>query len=972
MVTRVIHFRRRRRNDNGNGLRLLIAGALAIILPFLLIAALGLGTAVGVYAYYVKDLPAPEEMSRQVRESFKTTRIYDRTGKTVLYEIFAPQWGNRTIVPLDQIPLYLRQATIAIEDRSFYENPGINPRGLARAVWSNFAMYVKEKFGIDLPYLGIPSQGGSSITQQLVKNVLIPPEERYRRLPSRKIKEVILSLEISRLYSKDQILEWYLNTVCYGNLAYGVEAAAQAYFGKHVQDLSLAECAMLAGLPQAPAANSPLENPERAKRRQHLVLEAMYREGYITLDELLAAKAEELHYVSKKFEIKAPHFVMYVRRLLEERYGPEMLYRGGLRVYTTLDLDMQRAAEEIARRHVERLKQEGHNVSNAALVAIRPATGEILAMVGSIDYFDKDIDGQVNIALAERQPGSAFKPFTYVTAFAQGYTPATMLMDVRTAFPDDPHPPYVPENYDRKYHGPQLLRHALACSYNIPAVKLLDMVGVRNVIDTAHRMGINTLTRDYYGLSLTLGGGEVTLLDMTYAYGVFANRGVMAGRPVPPDKLRPGFRELDPVAILRVEDAEGHVLEEYTAPQTKEVLSPQLAYLITHVLADREARIAGIGWNNPLELSRPAAAKTGSTTDWRDAWTIGYTPQLVTGVWVGNTDNEPMKNVPGSRGAGPIWHDFMEEVLADMPVEDFIRPDGLEEVEVCATSGLLPTEYCPHKIKEIFIKGTAPTTLCNIHQPFRICKASGKLATVHCPPDQVEEVVFEIFPPEAADWVRENNIPQPPTEYCDLHGPGIASGDVAITSPKPYAYLRGIVPIVGNVKADLGVYRLQYGEGLDPSSWTQIGGDHHNRVDNGTLEYWDVSQLNGLYTLQLTVVEKNGNQRQAAIQVTVDNISPTVGIIHPEPDAVYVMEEDEWVNIQAEAKDNFSMDRVEFYLDDELIGYTTVAPYTKKWIIKMAGEGPEEHTIHVVAYDSAGNRTESERVVINVIHKKEG
>ena len=960
------HILSRRRRNNGLP-RLLIGVTMAAILLVGLIGLSGLGAVAGVYAYYAKDLPAPEAIVT-AQEHFETTKIYDRTGQHLLYEIFDPHWGDRTIVPLHRIPKYLREATIAIEDKNFYQNPGINPRGLARAVWSHLAMYVKEKFGFDLPYSGVPTQGGSSITMQLVKNVLIPPEERYKRLVSRKIKEVILSLEISRLYSKDQILEWYLNNVYYGNLAYGVEAAAQVYFGKHVEDLNLAECAMLAALPQSPALN-PIDAPEEARKRQHLVLDAMALQGYITWDEARAAKFQKLDIKPReeRFDIRAPHFSIYVRKKLEEMFGPDMVYRGGLRVYTTLDLKLQNLAEKIARQHVAKLQKEGYDVSNAAVVALRPNTGEILVMVGSLDYWNEDIKGQVNMALAPRQPGSAFKPFTYVTAFAQGYTPATMVMDVRTAFPDPPHPPYVPENYSRKYHGPVRLRQALACSYNMPAVWLLSKVGVKNVINTAHRLGITTLNEEYYGLSLTLGGGEVRLLDMAYAFGVFANGGVMAGVPVPEEERIHGYREVEPVAILRVEDSEGNILWQYNSPETREVMSPQLAYLITDSLADNEARAPAFGLNSPLKLSRPAAAKTGTTNDYRDAWTIGYTPQLVCGVWVGNADNQPMGDVPGVRGAAPIWHDFMEEALKDEPVKEFVRPPGFEEVEVCSVSGLLPTEHCPHTVKEIFIKGTAPTTYCNVHQVFRINRETGKLATIYTPPELVEERVYEIYPPEAADWVRENEIPQPPTQYDTAYGPSPTSGEVAITSPAPYAYVRGLVPIMGNARADhFQLYRLEYGQGINPSAWIQIGGDHYNQVSGGQLELWDASGLDGLYTLQLSVVEKNGNYKQAAIQVTVDNTPPTVKLIYPYDGAVYVLEEDEYVNIQAEAVDNYSMDRVEYYLDGELLGYSTVPPYNTKWNIVADGT----HEIYVVAIDAAGNKAESEKVKIHVKHKK--
>jgi len=845
-------------------------------------------------------------------------------------------------------------------------------------------------------------------------------------LYSRKIKEFILALEISRRYSKDQILEWYLNSNFYGNLAYGVEAAAKVYFDKPVQELDLAECAMLAAVPQYPGLN-PIDAPEEARKRQHLVLDAMVRQGHITAEEAIAAKYQKLDIKAReeRYDLIAPHFSIYARKRLEEMFGPELVHRGGLRVYTTLDLEKQNLAQEIARKWIAELQAQKQNVSNAAVVVINPRTGEILVMVGSLDYWDEKIDGQVNVVLANRQPGSAFKPFTYVTAFSQGYTAATMIMDVRTAFPDPPYPPYVPENYDRKYHGPKRIRQSLACSYNLPAVKVLDMVGVKNVINTAHRMGITTLNEEYYGLSLTLGGGEVKLLDMTYAFSVFANDGTLAGLPVNEQRL--GYRELDPVAILRVEDRDGNIIWQYTAPETREVLSPQLAYLINDIMSDNNARAPMFGYESPLQLSRPAAVKTGTTNDFRDAWTIGYTPQIITGVWAGNSNNEPMERVAGSRGAAPIWHDFMEKVLEGMPVENFVRPPGFEEVEVCSVSGMLPTEHCPHKVREIFIEGTAPTAYCNVHQVFRVNRETGKLATVYTPPELVEETVYEIYPPEAADWVRQEGIPQPPTQYDIAYGPSPASGDVAIVSPAPYAYLRGTIPIIGNAKAqNFQLYRLEYGQGLNPSAWIQIGGDHYNQVANGPLEYWDVSGLDGLYTLQLSVVDGGGNYRKATIQVTVDNTPPEVELIYPYDGRTYVMEYDEYVNISASAVDNFSMDRVEFYLDDNLLSYSTIPPYNTKWTITMSDTIPipgtvvhgtqviqnpdgslttqvititqvltdsegmrmqvfangmtiiydthgytETHQIHVVAYDAAGNKAESEKVRIYVVHERE-
>jgi penicillin-binding protein 1C len=1027
--------RERRQRAKGGPGRLLLQvtlGVLALLLLGGVVTVLaGAGTAVGVYTYYAKDLPDPNEIVTR-QETFETTKIYDRTGKVLLMEVIDPRRGDRTLLPLEQIPEDFRNATIALEDKTFYSNIGIDPQGIVRAFWLNLQ--------------GQGVQGGSSITVQLVKNILIPEEERYEIKYSRKIKEAIMALEISRQYSKDQILEWYLNTNYYGNWAIGVEAASQVYFGKHASELSLAECAMLAPIVQYPAMN-PIDNPDIAKQRQKIALDRLTEEGYITQTEAAAAYAQNLDIRSsmlKRYDIVAPHFAMYVRKQLEDMYGAELLYRGGLQVYTTVDLDIQRIAEEEARAQVAALQEQGKDVSNAAVVVSRARTGEILAMVGSIDYWNEEIDGNVNVAIAPRQPGSSFKPFSYVTAFHQGYTAAQMVMDVHSCFDDYPNPPYCPENYDREYHGAQSFRTALARSFNIPAVKVLDLVGVGNVIRTAHAVGLNTLNQDldYYGLSLTLGGGEVWLLDMVYGYSVFANGGVMMGQPA---KLpRPGYRELDPVSILRVEDSNGQVLDEYRQPEARNVvladgreLSPQEAYLLTNVLSDNSARAAVFGSNSALRLSRPAAVKTGTTTDYRDVWTIGYTPQIVTGVWVGNNDNIPMEGVSSSRGAAPIWHNVMERIynegyaerLLGELVEAFPKPTGMTRMEVCAVSGLLPTEHCPNRVNALFIEGTEPTEYCNVHRVERVNRESGKLATACTPPELVEDRVYEVYPPEAADWVREQGIPQPPTQRDEIYGCSPEGGEVVILDPTLGGHVKEIVPIFGNARSgDFAFYRLEFGEGLNPSAWSQIGGDHYNQVDQNVLEYWDVRGLqDGLYTLQLTVVDNSQSFRRATIYVTVDNTPPTAAVGYPWPGRVYQVEAaDEWANLAADVSDNVQIDKVEIYLDNELVDFTVVEPYAVKWVLKMedvklnpnmepisetrvitnpdgtwsteevrvtwvdvSEDGKvitqtwesgfmvisstvgytESHLVHVVAFDAAGNMTESEGVRFYIIHE---
>jgi membrane peptidoglycan carboxypeptidase len=1027
--------RARRQNHRPGFFAWLLRGVAALILLVLIfnasVALAALGTVFGVYSYYAKDLPDPHAIETE-QENFETTKIYDRTGKVLLYEVFDPRLGDREYLTLDQIPQYCIDATVAVEDKTFWENPGFDPEGIARAFWQNLQ--------------GGAIQGGSSITQVLIKNIIIDPEERGQRSYARKIKEVILAAEITRRYEKPQILEWYLNTNHYGNLAYGIQAAAQVYFQKPASELSLAECAMLTPIPQFPLLN-PIDRPEEAKQRQGLTLEALVRDGYINQAEADAAFAESLEVkpIQERFDIVAPHFSIYVRKQLEEMFGPDLVYRGGLKVYTTLDLDLNNEAERIAREQVAKLMEEGHNASNACVAAIRPKTGEILAMVGSIDYWNEEIDGNVNVCVADpgRQPGSSFKPFTYATAFAQqALTPATMVMDIRRSFPDPPNPPYVPENYDRKYHGPVRLRQALARSYNIPAVWTLQQAGVRNVINTAHRMGITTLSGDFYGLALTLGGGEVKPLDMAYAFSVLGNMGVMAGQPVPPERQRPGYRTLDPVAILRVEDPAGNILWQYTQPETQQVLDPALAYLMTDILSDNDARAVAFGRNSDLYFEdRRVAAKTGTTNDFRDNWTIGFTPQIAVAVWVGNNDNEAMKDVTGLSGAAPIWHGVMAYYLRDKPAEWYLRPPGLVDVRVDATSGLLPTEHSPATVVEMFLEGSEPKTEDNVHQVFRVNRENGRLATVYTPPELVEERVYEIYPPEAVDWMRDNDLPQPPTEYDDAYGPPVAGGPVAIINPAPYQYVSGGLVISGNVMIDnFALYRLEYGQGLNPATWTQLGGDHTSQVDHGPLEFWDTANVpEGLYTLQLTAVRHDQTFQQAAVQVTVDNTPPEVTLLNPPDGKVYKMEDDEWVNIQVEAVDNVSMDRVEFYLDGYKTEEATVTPYSIRWTITMSDIIPvegtvitqtetvtnpdgtisdqvitltevitvpnpeviteplqymqiysggltiisdtttitpltgytETHTLKIIAYDAAGNKTESEVTSFSVIHDPE-
>lgn len=638
------------------------------------------------FVIFAKDLPSPTKLT--ARDSSLSTKIFDRSGK-LLYDIYGEK--NRALVRWDQLPGYVKDSTIAIEDKDFYKHQGFSPLGIGRAL---FKILFFQKV-----------EGGSTITQQVVKNTLLTPE----RTVTRKIKEFILAIQVERKYTKDEILQIYLNEVPYGGTAWGIEAAAQTYFGREARDLTLAEAVILAGLPQRPSYYSPYGvNPKAYIERAYDVARRMREDDKISREQEEQLKDEiiKVPFSANEQGIQAPHFVFYVRELLAERYGEKFVEQGGLRVTTSLDLELQEKVQTIVAQEVEKVKSL--KVGNGAAVVMDPATGEILAMVGSRDYFAKDYDGQVNVALSLRQPGSALKPFTYATAFKAGYTPAYLLMDVPTEFPGGvDQPPYKPVNYDGKYRGVQQIRFALGNSINIAAVKMLALVGVKNMLRTAYDAGLKTLeptdeNLSRFGLAITLGGGEVRLLDLTSGYATLAAEGV--------------FKE--PLAVLKVEDRSGRVLEEKEDEAGREVLGRDVVFLISHILADNNARSAVFGPGSGLNIGgRTVAVKTGTTDDKRDNWAVGYTKSRVVGVWVGNNDNSPMdpKIASGVTGATPIWNRIMSQVLLDQKDEGFAKPDNVEAREIDAFGGGLPCRDYP-KRSEYFIKGTEPTRDCLVQK----------------------------------------------------------------------------------------------------------------------------------------------------------------------------------------------------------------------------------------------------------------
>ncbi len=628
------------------------------------------------YAYFgvIKDLPSPKELT--TRDQEVATKIYDRNG-VLLYKIYKDK--NRTIVPLTDIPMHVRMATLAAEDAEFYNHPGFSIKGIIRALSQN----IQNK----------SIQGGSTITQQLVKNVFLTPE----RTLSRKIKELILSIEVETNYTKDQILEMYLNEVSYGGTAYGIESAAESYLGKSVKDLTIAEAAFLAGLPKSPTVYSPFgQNPEISFERQKEVLHLMKVNKFISEETEKKALNEVIRFNPNRSAIKAPHFVMYIRQILVEKYGEDVVEKGGLEVITSLDINIQEMAEKVVYDEVEKLKNL--SVGNGASLVINPQTGEILAMVGSKDYFDVKGDGQVNVTLRLRQPGSSIKLVNYAYALSHGYSPSSMIDDSPITYNIPGSPPYSPVNYDGQFVGRVSLRSSFAQSRNIPAVKILASYGVDKMIEQGKSMGITTWDEPgIYGLSLTLGGGATKALDLAQVYATVANQG----------------KKPDILPILSVHDYKGRLLEENT-PDSTQVLDPRVAFLLTDILKDNPARAPEFGFNSYLVVKNhpEVAVKTGTSNDLRDNWAVGFNQNYLVLTWVGNNNNKPMSRIAsGVTGASPIWNKIISALLADKESIDWKAPDGVSRINICQTTGSLPCDGCPTR-QEWFLDENKPKRAC--------------------------------------------------------------------------------------------------------------------------------------------------------------------------------------------------------------------------------------------------------------------
>ena len=888
----------------------MLYGFLGITITVIVIGLLTASFLIFQYFRIAAGLPSVDDLRRYASQ-FETTRIYDRNGN-LIYEILDPNAGRRTYTPLENISPYIIAATIATEDKDFYTNPGFDPWGILRALWQNYTT-------------GRLVSGASTITQQLARSLLLSPEERSQVTTQRKSREIVLAAEITRKYSKDEILELYLNEIYYGNIAYGIEAAAETYFNTSADQLNLAQASFLAGLPQAPAVYDVFSNREGALLRHQDVLNLMYQLSSdrgcirvnqwdvpvcVRLDEAVAAvqEIENYPFSQRPVNMPFPHWVNFIRVQLETQFDPQTIYRSGFKIYTTLDPDLQNYAQSAVKAQVDKLVE--NDATDGALVAIRPATGEILAMVGSADFFNEAISGQVNMAISPRQPGSSIKPLTYTAAFEKGWTSATLIWDVPSEFPpsgnpEDTREPYKPVNYDGKFHGPVRVRTALGSSYNMPAVKVLDFVGIYDDPDTpekdgfiafAERMGITTLTREDYGLSLTLGGGDVSLLELTGAFSIFANDGVRQ----------------PPFAISKIEDHFGKVVYDHLSEPGEQVIRTDHAFLISNILSDNSARSPAFGSNSVLNLPYNVAVKTGTTNNFRDNWTLGYTPDIAVGVWIGNADYTPMKNVSGVTGAAPLWSDVIQweinRTMGGNPT-GFKRPDSIEDIVICKASGTKPSNRCPDQTTEIFAKGQPPLPKDDdLWQEIAIDTWTNLRAGSACSEFAEEKLTLNVTEKWAKKWIRDEEAGRSWAEGLGFSDPVIftPSRECKGDDPRPTIVFVGlndgmtvsaspldiyaVVSATGNFES----FQLQYGVGNNPSKWHTLFKSGSQFKEPKKLISWDVYEADSARVtlrIMVTSTKDTSAEKRIHINLNVPTQTPTpepTMTITPEPTWTFI------------------------------------------------------------------------------------
>jgi membrane peptidoglycan carboxypeptidase len=890
-----------------SGRRRMLFGLFGLLLLVLVAGGVAAGGAaiygLNRYNEIADEVVPPEQLISEFSRG--GARVYDRNGH-LLYEFIDPLEGLRRPVSLQEISDWLIKATIATEDPTFYENNGLNLRGLTRAAIENLTPYQGGLF---------EGSGGSSITQQLAKNVYIPIEERSKRSIDRKVRETVIALELTQQYEKDQILEWYLNSIPYGGIYVGIEAAAEGYFDKSAAELDLHEAALLAGIPQLPSAYDPfsganfdqetqtLRPDSAAKARQAGVLDLMARRGVISLQDAAAAKVEPLVFKVGRFDVEAPHFVLTrVRDEIAARFGERSLFEDGLEIFTTLDLDLQHMAEEILERKLSEIGDE-IGAHNGALVALDVNTGQILAYVGSRDYFNDEIEGRNDNIVALNSPGSTLKPFTYMTAFTKGWGTGTAILDTPLEIIDAATgEPFRPRDPISVLQGPMEAQSALGNSLNITATKTILFAGVQDTIQMLKAVGYTSLDNPLgYGPALTLGGVDITLFDQIIGYSVLASGGIMRGQEVVHDRVDGDERQLEPVSLLRVTNFEGELLYEFTAPEERRVIRAEYPYLVTSSISNGDNWCITYGSCGALYLNdaRPAAVKTGTSEPFEDSreigetWTFGYTPDFVAGVWIGNADNTPIPRIFSSSVSLPVWREFMEDALAhlELPPKPFERPEGVVSREVCWPSGRLPSDLCPqiNRYDSLFAEETLPRSAEDLAaaqdtwwQLVAIDSRTGRLAAPTTSAVYVRNEVRLVFPPDEIeewdglrDWAASNGV-------LPLLAPSetLSTGPlpVQLVSPAPSQIVSGPVVIQGRASsAEFLRYTVEWGQGIDPQTWIRLASSTQPVPGIGVLSIWNTTQIpNGVYTLRVTLEDATLGTQPFQIPITVNNLDQEV------------------------------------------------------------------------------------------------
>ena len=949
-IPQILRARRRRRKKYANtSLRF---SGLSFATSLSILAAIFFIGATLVYISLTKNLPALETIPALLEPPngllLQPTRFYDRLGTHILLELEHPAITERQYLRLtdksdNSIPEDIIHATIANSDPTFWEHPGV----------TNFSS---------------EPDAHQTLAQRLVADLLMWNEMDSRR---QDLRERLMAAQITGQYGRQQVLEWYLNSAYFGNQVYGISSASQAYFGKSVDQLNLAEIGILAAIAHEPSIN-PIDTPDTSIERGIIVIDKMLSEGYISSGEALKARKTEITFQENPTQPEniAPAFMKLVREQLSLRIPDKRLERGGFEIFTSLNYDLQEqatcttlahltnlAGAEISEQDCETarllpslvLDDGNYDRLESNSIVLDPLSGQILAMVG------ETTPGLDPAHLPGHAPGSLLTPFAYLTAFTRGLNPASLLWEIPSTFSQSINQITNPTD---EFRGPMRLRVALANDYMIPALGTINQIGAENVWRTVGQFGINLPTNlssenlmitECPGCQYLLDGGDVTLLDMAQAFGIFANFGSFVGE-VNLNEAENRFN-LEPVTLLRVNDLHGGEWIVDQSPITHPVTSPQIAYLINHMLSDESTRWESLGHPNPLEIGQPVAAKMGRTITGNDIWTIGYTPHLVVGVWMGRGDSDSLEGGHLSpKVSSALWHAIIKYAARNLPAESWAAPPGINTLTVCDPSGMLPTGDCPTVVSEVFLSGQEPTQPDTLFQNYQINRETGRLATVFTPPELIEERVFLIVPPEASQWAIETGIPAPPEVYDVIYAPS-PSPDTRLTAPVIFTNIRGEQTIQGTASGSNFVsYRLQVGKGLNPRSWLAISEDVETPVVNGTLATWDTSGLSGLYAVQLVVIRSDQQVETDTIQVTIDNQPPEILIVHPQDNQIFDYQATVPVTFQLQVSDNIGVEQVDYFLNGNLVDTQSQPPYAYAWLPRIG-----DHILEISVVDLAGN-----------------